>query len=47
MKNKEKTNVVNDVKKEYYKQWRYNNKDEIKQYNTRYWQKKAENINNQ
>lgn len=44
MKNKEKVNVVNDIKKEYYKQWRDNNKDKIKQYNARYWQKKAENI---
>lgn len=45
MENKSLSNAADDVKKQYYKRWRDNNKDKIKQYNTKYWQKKAENIN--
>ena len=28
-------------RREYYKKWRSNNKDKIKEYNKRYWEKKA------
>lgn len=47
MKNKGMNDIVNDVKKEYFKNWRKNNKDKIKEYNSRYWQKKADNIKNE
>ena len=29
------------ARREYYKKWRSNNKDKIKEYNKRYWEKKA------
>lgn len=29
------------VRREYYKKWRSNNKDKIKEYNKRYWEKKT------
>ena len=44
------TNDLNDeakkVRKEYYKIWRDNNKDKIRNYNSKYWEKRAEKIKN-
>ena len=33
---------ANEAKKAYYKLWRSRNKERIKAYNERYWQKRAE-----
>ena len=33
---------ANEEKKRYYKLWRKKNKEKIKAYNDRYWQKRAE-----
>lgn len=30
-----------EARREYFKQWRSNNKDKVKEYNKRYWEKKA------
>lgn len=46
MKNKEKNEFVNEIKKSYYKNWRIQNKDKVKQYNSRYWAKRAQRIIN-
>ena len=46
MNNKKSINFVNQIKKEYYKNWRKNNKDKIKNYNSKYWEKRAEKIKN-
>ena len=32
------------IRKEYYKEWRTNNKDKIKKYNERFWKKQAEKL---
>ena len=44
------TNDLNDeakkVRREYYKIWRDNNKDKIRRYNSKYWEKRAEKIKN-
>ena len=32
------------IRKEYYKEWRKNNKDKIKKYNERFWKKQAEKL---
>lgn len=38
---------LNDtIRKQYYKEWRKNNKDKIKKYNERFWKKQAEKIDN-
>ncbi len=29
------------ARREYFRQWRSNNKDKVKEYNKRYWEKKA------
>lgn len=29
------------LKKEYFRKWRANNKDKVKEYNKRYWERKA------
>ena len=34
-------NAVKKAKKEYYKAWRSANRDKIKQYNQRYWEKRV------
>lgn len=34
------------IKKEYYREWRKNNKDKIKKYNEKFWKKQAEKMNN-
>ena len=33
--------LIEQAKKEYKKEWRKKNKDKIKEYNSRYWLKKA------
>ena len=33
--------AVRDIKRANYKQWRANNKDKLREYNKRYWEKKA------
>lgn len=39
-------NYLNDViRKQYYKEWRKNNKDKIKKYNEKFWKKQAEKLN--
>ena len=44
------TNDLNDeakkVRREYYKIWRDNNKDKIRRYNSKDWEKRAEKIKN-
>lgn len=37
---------ANKLKREYYKKWRANNKDRIKDYNSKYWKKKAQCLKN-
>jgi hypothetical protein len=39
--NKEYRDSHKKTLKEYYKTWRQNNSDKIKQYNSAYWEKKA------
>ena len=39
-------NEAKKVRKEYYKIWRDNNKDKIRNYNSKYWEKRAEKIKN-
>lgn len=34
-------NVGTQNRREYYRQWRANNKDRIREYNARYWAKRA------
>lgn len=34
-------NVANEMRKAYQKEWRAKNKDKVKEYNQRYWLKKA------
>ncbi len=46
MENKEKNEFVNEIKKSYYKNWRSQNKDKVKQYNSKYWNKRAQKIIN-
>lgn len=36
--------LANETRKNYYKDWRKNNKDKIKKYNSNYWQKRAEKL---
>ena len=33
--------AVTEAKREYFKQWRANNKDKVKEYNKKYWEKRA------
>ena len=33
-----------DARNEYYRQWRANNKDRIREYNARYWKRRAERM---
>lgn len=35
-------NAGTQNRREYYRQWRANNKDRIREYNARYWAKRAE-----
>lgn len=45
---KEIEKKVADAKKEYYRKWRENNKEKIKESNRKYWLKKAnQNANNE
>lgn len=37
-------NVGTQNRREYYRQWRANNKDRIREYNARYWAKRAERM---
>lgn len=32
------------MQKEYFRNWRANNKDKIKEYNSKYWKKRAEKL---
>ena len=45
MENKEKQaelkEVINQLKNEYYRSWRANNKDKVKGYNKNYWERRA------
>lgn len=36
--------VVNEARREYYRQWRAKNKDKTREYAARYWKKRAERI---
>lgn len=38
----EQEQKARDIQREYYRQWRMQNKDKIKEYNRRYWEKKAQ-----
>lgn len=40
-KGKDMENVGTQNRREYYRQWRANNKDRIREYNARYWAKRA------
>ena len=40
------TQAAKKARKDYYKSWRDNNKDKIKDYNSKYWKKRAERIKN-
>ena len=35
---------VNIERREYYRQWRAKNKDRVREYNARYWAKRAERM---
>lgn len=35
---------ANKIRKEYFKDWRNKNKDKVKDYNSKYWKKRAEKI---
>ena len=37
-------NVGTQNRREYYRKWRANNKDRIREYNARYWAKRAERM---
>ena len=39
-----KEQAIKKLKKEYHKKWRDANKDKIKAYKQRYWEKKAEEL---
>lgn len=36
---------ADEARRAYFKKWRDNNRDKIKEYNTRYWEKQAEKLN--
>lgn len=36
------TDKAKEARKKYQKKWRAQNKDKVRQYNERYWQKRAE-----
>ncbi len=38
---------VKDARNEYFRNWRKKNKDKIKEYNNRYWEKKAKELEKQ
>lgn len=35
---------ASEIRKAYLREWRAKNKDRVKQYNERYWQRKAEEL---
>lgn len=37
-------NTAKKIRNEYYRHWRANNKDRIREYNARYWSKRAERM---
>lgn len=37
--------VAREMQREYFRNWRANNRDKIKEYNSRYWKKRAEKLN--
>ena len=37
-------NSVNIERREYYRQWRAKNKDRVREYNARYWAKRAKRM---
>lgn len=41
-KDKQSEADYKQVRREYLKKWRANNRDKVREYNKRYWQKKAE-----
>lgn len=43
MDNKKLKAMMQQEKREYFRQWRKNNPDKIKKYNENYWRKRAEN----
>lgn len=38
------SDVVNEARREYYRQWRAKNKDKTREYAARYWAKRAERM---
>ena len=42
MDNKKIEAVVKEEKREYFRQWRKNNPEKVKQHNENYWRKRAE-----
>lgn len=46
MENNNQSKLINEIKKRYYKDWRDKNKDKVKSYNSKYWQKRAEQLKN-
>ena len=38
------SNYAKQIRKDYYKSWRNNNKDKVKKYNSKNWQKRAEKL---
>lgn len=43
-KNDEKLPLETQVKRLYFKDWRQNNKDKIKKYNQKFWQKRIKEL---
>lgn len=37
-------NTAKKIRNDYYRHWRANNKDRIREYNARYWAKRAERM---
>ncbi|MBQ8891283.1 MAG: hypothetical protein IJ068_00250 [Bacilli bacterium] len=46
MKKDEKLTPELTAKREYFKNWRKNNKDKVKKYNEKFWKKQVEKLNN-
>ncbi len=42
MKNSAIEEMVREQRRSYYRKWRKENKDKVREYNRRYWQRKAE-----
>lgn len=45
MENLNENEVARQMQREYFKNWRVNNKDKIKEYNSKYWKRRAKKLN--